>query len=40
MQTGGHTYAFEGLGPIVEATIDPDRRLPDVDRSNNSFKPK
>jgi len=40
MQTGTHTYAFEGLGPIAEATIDPDRRLPDVDRANNSFRPK
>jgi hypothetical protein len=40
MQTGSHSYAFEGLGPIVDAVIDPDRRLPDVDRTNNSFKPK
>ncbi len=40
MQVGSHTYAFEGFGPIVDATIDPDRRLPDVDRTNNSFKPK
>ena len=40
MQTGSHTYAFEGLGPIADATIDPDRRLPDVDRTNNSFPPK
>ncbi len=40
MQAGSHTYAFEGLGPIVEAVVDPDRRLPDVDRANNSVRPR
>ncbi len=39
MQTGRHVYALDG-GAIADATIDPDRRLPDADRSNNSFKPK
>ncbi len=37
MQTGKHTYAIEG-GPVAEATIDPDHRLPDADRSNNTMK--
>ncbi|HLZ77527.1 M1 family metallopeptidase [Phenylobacterium sp.] len=37
MQTGKHTYAIDG-GPVAEATIDPDHRLPDADRSNNSMK--
>jgi hypothetical protein len=37
MQTGKHTYAIDG-GPVAEATVDPDHRLPDADRSNNSMK--
>jgi len=37
MQTGRHTYAIDG-GVVAEATVDPDRRLPDADRSNNSVK--
>jgi hypothetical protein len=39
MQTGRHVYTVEG-GAVAEATIDPDHRLPDGDRSNNSFKAK
>ena len=39
MQTGKHTYAIDG-GPVAEATVDPDHRLPDADRSNNSMKAK
>jgi hypothetical protein len=39
MQTGRHVYTVEG-GAVAEATIDPDHRLPDGDRSNNSFKVK
>ena len=39
MQTGKHTYALDG-GPVAEATIDPDHRLPDADRSNNTMKAK
>jgi hypothetical protein len=40
MQSGTHTFTVEGAGPIAEVTIDPDRRLPDADRANNSFRPK
>ncbi|MBS0333850.1 MAG: M1 family metallopeptidase [Proteobacteria bacterium] len=39
MQGGKHTYAIEG-GPVAEATVDPDHRLPDADRSNNSMQAK
>jgi aminopeptidase N len=39
MQTGTHVYALDG-GPVAEAAVDPDHRLPDADRSNNSFKAK
>ena len=37
MQTGKHSYALDG-GAVASATIDPDHRLPDADRSNNSLK--
>ncbi|HXA39446.1 MAG TPA: M1 family metallopeptidase [Phenylobacterium sp.] len=40
MQTGTHTFTVEGGGAVAEAAIDPDHRLPDADRSNNSFKPQ
>lgn len=40
MQNASHVFAVPAGGPIVEATIDPDHRLPDRDRSNNSFKPQ
>jgi hypothetical protein len=40
MQGGSHIFGLEGAGAIAEATIDPDHRLPDADRSNNSFKPQ
>ncbi|MGZ6018091.1 MAG: M1 family metallopeptidase [Phenylobacterium sp.] len=39
MQTGRHTYAIDG-GPVAEAVVDPDHRLPDADRSNNGMKAK
>jgi len=39
MQTGTHVFALDG-GPVAEAVIDPDHRLPDADRSNNSFRPR
>ncbi|THD82615.1 MAG: M1 family peptidase [Phenylobacterium sp.] len=39
MQSGSHVFAVPAGGPVAEATIDPDHRLPDRDRSNNSFKP-
>ena len=40
MQTGSHAFTLEAGGLIAEANVDPDHRLPDVDRGNNSFKPK
>lgn len=40
MQTGTHVFNLDGGGAIAEATVDPDHRLPDRDRSNNSFRPK
>jgi hypothetical protein len=39
MQTGRHVFAIPPHGPIAEVAIDPDHRLPDRDRSNNSLKP-
>ena len=40
MQTGSHVFVLQGGGAIAEATVDPDHRLPDADRSNNSFSPR
>jgi hypothetical protein len=40
MQTGSHVFAIPPGGPVAEAVIDPDRRLPDRDRANNSLKPQ
>lgn len=40
MQTGTHVFTVEGGGAVAEVTIDPDHRLPDADRSNNSAKPQ
>ena len=37
MQSGKHTYGIDGGPAIADVTVDPDRRLPDVDRANNSF---
>jgi hypothetical protein len=39
MQTGSHVFALDGGPAIAEATVDPDHRLPDKDRTNNTFKP-
>jgi hypothetical protein len=39
MQGGSHVFVVPGGGPVKEAVIDPDRRLPDRDRANNSFRP-
>ena len=38
MQTGKHSYPVDGV--VAEATVDPDKRLPDVDRSNNMMRAK
>jgi hypothetical protein len=40
MQSGTHVFGLEGAGAIADVTIDPDHRLPDADRSNNSFTPQ
>jgi aminopeptidase N len=40
MQSGRHVFGLPPGGPIAEAVVDPDRRLPDRDRANNSFTPK
>jgi peptidase M1-like protein len=37
MQTGKHAFGLDGGPAIAEVTVDPDHRLPDVDRGNNSF---
>ncbi|HEY0437798.1 MAG TPA: M1 family metallopeptidase, partial [Phenylobacterium sp.] len=37
MQSGRHVFALDAGGPIAEVVIDPDHRLPDVERGNNSF---
>jgi aminopeptidase N len=40
MQTGTHVVNLDAGSAIAEATIDPDHRLPDRDRANNTFRPK
>ena len=37
MQSGGHVFAIDGGQPVAMVTVDPDHRLPDRDRSNNSW---
>ena len=37
MESGHHVVAVESSEPIQSAVIDPDHRLPDADRSNNSW---
>jgi aminopeptidase N len=39
MQGGKHVFGLEGGPAIAEATVDPDHRLPDRDRGNNSVRP-
>jgi hypothetical protein len=39
MQNASHVFAVPPGGAIAEVAIDPDRRLPDRDRTNNSLKP-
>jgi sorbitol-specific phosphotransferase system component IIA len=39
MQRGSHVFHFDGTGDVASATVDPDHRLPDRDRSNNEAKP-
>lgn len=38
MQSGSHVFAIDTASPVVEAVIDPDHRLPDRDRINNSLR--
>ncbi|WP_395942825.1 M1 family metallopeptidase [Brevundimonas sp.] len=37
LQNATHRFAFTDHGPVVSAEIDPDRRLPDAHRDNNSL---
>jgi hypothetical protein len=37
MQSGTKVLPVAGGGPIAEVTVDPDHRLPDKDRGNNTF---
>jgi hypothetical protein len=39
MQRGSHIFHFDSTGEAVSATVDPDHRLPDRDRSNNEGHP-
>jgi len=39
MQRGSHVFHFDGTTEVTSATVDPDHRLPDRDRSNNEGKP-
>jgi sorbitol-specific phosphotransferase system component IIA len=39
MQRGSHLFHFDGTAEVTSATVDPDHRLPDRDRSNNEAKP-
>jgi sorbitol-specific phosphotransferase system component IIA len=38
MQSGSHIFAIDTTSPVVEAEIDPDHRLPDRDRGDNSLR--
>jgi len=37
MQSGSRTFTLASDQPVANVTIDPDHRLPDADRSNNSW---
>jgi len=39
MQNGSHVFTLDTKTRVTGAEIDPDHRVPDRDRSNNSFKP-
>lgn len=38
MQSGSHVFAIDTPSPVAEVVIDPDHRLPDRDRGNNSLR--
>jgi len=37
MQSGTHIFPVDSSQPVASVVIDPDRRLPDRDRSNNAW---
>jgi hypothetical protein len=37
IQSGHHVFSLDDAKPIASVTIDPDHRIPDRDRSNNSW---
>ncbi len=37
IQSGRHVFTIDGAKPIASVTIDPDHRIPDRDRANNSW---
>jgi hypothetical protein len=37
IQSGAHTFTLDTDQPLASVTIDPDHRLPDRDRSNNTW---
>ncbi|CAN5181338.1 M1 family metallopeptidase [soil metagenome] len=39
LQHGSHVFHVDGTGAVASATVDPDHRLPDRDRSNNQAGP-
>ncbi|MDB5429136.1 MAG: putative aminopeptidase precursor, partial [Caulobacter sp.] len=39
LQNASHVFTLDGGKAITDVTIDPDHRLPDADRSNNSARP-
>jgi hypothetical protein len=39
-QRGGKwTFAYPSTSPIDSVKLDPDKQLPDIDRSNNTWRP-
>lgn len=39
MQSGSRVFTLDTHERVTEAVVDPDHRLPDRDRTNDSLKP-